>query len=355
MSSSRKGFTIAELLTLLGVAAPLLVVLLLHLRGPREASTSRQIKDATQIRGIHQGLVLFAQNNNDNYPLPGQLDKANTTLGKGSAKDDLGGVLSVLLWNGFFSPELAVSPLERSSLIKVHDTYALTNPPTAVKGLKGDQALWDPGFRGSGAEKVAKGGMKAVGALAEGENVTAHNSYALMPFFGARSSMWSNTFEATEAAIGNRGPSYEVVGMEAAATYRLLDTGAPTKSHGFTSETGKGTSSVTLGMYGDRSTWRGNIAYNDNHTEFHDRADPENNPFTFSGLKNANERKRSDNLFVAEDDATVTPLPTQIGTVTVADKEQRNPLRTKNNWIKTWTVAGVADDATTSAITVVVD
>ena len=140
-------------MTLLGVAAPLFVVLLLHLRGPREASTSRQIKDATQIRGIHQGLVLFAQNNNDNYPLPGQLDKANTTLGKGSAKDDLGSVLSVLLWNGFFSPELAVSPLERSSLIEVHDTYALTPPPLLSKGSRAIKHCGIRAFAGAGPRR----------------------------------------------------------------------------------------------------------------------------------------------------------------------------------------------------------
>ena len=40
----------------------------------------RLVKDSTQIRGIHQGMVLWAQNNKDQYPLPSVIDAHNDTV-----------------------------------------------------------------------------------------------------------------------------------------------------------------------------------------------------------------------------------------------------------------------------------
>src|SRR4051794_25187775 len=72
-------------------------------------STARQLKDSTQQRGIHQGFVLWAQNNNDEYPLPAKIDKRNDTVKeKGRAKNTSANIMSVLIYNGFFSPELCV-------------------------------------------------------------------------------------------------------------------------------------------------------------------------------------------------------------------------------------------------------
>ena len=41
---------------------------------------SRQARDADQLRAIHQGMVLWAQNNADVYPLPSRLDTADNTV-----------------------------------------------------------------------------------------------------------------------------------------------------------------------------------------------------------------------------------------------------------------------------------
>lgn len=352
MPSRRQAFTIFELLFLLAFFSQVLAGAFVLLRTPRHRDVDSQIRDSTQVRGIHQGLVLFAQNNNDSYPVPSVLDKANTTLTAESAKDDLGGVLSILLWNGFFSPELTVSPRERSRLVRVNDTYNLSDPKDAVRTKQGNQALWDPAYRGSSAEQVAKAGTKPVGTLPADANVVAHNSYAFMPFFGERRKLWSNTFVSTEAALGNRGPMYEVLGEQDKVSYRLLDTDAQPKSQGFTSETGKGTTSATLRTY-RKDGWSGNIAFNDNHVQFLTRPDPEDVPYTFSGLPGAS-RQRPDNIFLSENDATVTPMPTQIGTVTLADKAKTNPLTMSNNWLKTWTVQAV-EKGSTSAVTFVVD
>ena len=97
---NRKGFTLIELLVVIAIIA-LLIGILLPALGKARAS-ARQIKDSTQIRGIHQGMVLFAQNNGEVYPIPSQLDKGNIMIAANGKKDLPRHVMSVLIFNGFF-------------------------------------------------------------------------------------------------------------------------------------------------------------------------------------------------------------------------------------------------------------
>ena len=62
----RKGFTLIELLVVISIIALLIGILLPALAAAR--ATARRMQSNTQLRGIHQGMVMFAQGNNEYYP-----------------------------------------------------------------------------------------------------------------------------------------------------------------------------------------------------------------------------------------------------------------------------------------------
>lgn len=197
-------------------------------------AAAAQIKDSTHVRGMHQGMVMFAQNNGDRYPLPSVLDKAGKTVKEeASEKDTTSNIISILMWNGYFGPELCISPAESSDKIKVCESYQYSQPGKAVDP---EQALWDPGFSAD---------------FSDGN--TGNFSYAhAMPSASRLKIAWGNTFSASTPNIGNRGP--KVVGVKA-----LEDGGIEPETSG---------KSKTFLIHGDPGVWEGNIAYSDNHVNF---------------------------------------------------------------------------------------
>jgi competence protein ComGC len=142
-----RAFTMIEALVVILLIVGIIVILPM-LRLGRSYTDARQIKCSANVRGIHQGLVLFSQGNNDQYPLPSILDKANHTvrLADGTdptAKDTTAAIISTLIYGNFFGPEICISPAEANGNI-VHDNdYWYTEPKTVVNPKL---AVWDPAF-----------------------------------------------------------------------------------------------------------------------------------------------------------------------------------------------------------------
>lgn len=200
---------------------------------PAARAAARQLKDATQVRGFVQACQIWANQNQGRYPLPSRIDLAGSTVGgEAWTKDTSANIVSMMIYCGYVSAELCVSPAEVNPSIKVNEAYEFDQPKAAVKP---QDAMWDPAF------SVDFRDGKTVGL-----------SYANLQPAGKRLSRWADTFMSTEATWGNRGP--EIAGID-----RNGDV--------YTART-KIQDSNTLRIHGKPDRWEGNIGWNDGHITF---------------------------------------------------------------------------------------
>jgi len=136
----RKGFTLIELLVVISIIALLIAILLPALGAARR--TARRMQNSTQLRGIHQGLVTFANSNKSKFAGLDSKGKAvddgpNTTGNSGNG-DKIEARYWILLAGDYFTPEYAISPSETKTVTEYEEaTGTGVNPvqfdPTGVK------------------------------------------------------------------------------------------------------------------------------------------------------------------------------------------------------------------------------
>lgn len=120
-----RAFTLLDLIATLTLLAFLLAVLMPSMSSCRRSS--RQMQNSTQFRGIHQGMVMYAQGNRSYFP---GLTK--------DGRDDNPGVenrFSIMLNNNYFTGEYAISPVEvktawtTGAVSTAHYSYSMLQLP----------------------------------------------------------------------------------------------------------------------------------------------------------------------------------------------------------------------------------
>ena len=233
-----KAFTLIELLVVIAIIALLIGLLLPALA--KAQRNARTMKDAAQIKQIHQSFLTFANTSKGKLPTPGLINRkaADFFGGTGSGNQQLPGVgpedfnlnktsalYSSMIAQEYFGTDILIGPTEANPIVveDINYDFAQYNP--------GNDTYWDDDFE---------------------VNIWAQPD---QPFF-------CNTSYAHEAICGDRKSLKWRDNQDAA--YPMLSTRGV--KDGLPPGENDHDRSPTLLLHGARQQWVGNIVFADNHT-----------------------------------------------------------------------------------------
>lgn len=255
--NNKRGFTLIELLVVIAIIALLIGLLLPALA--KAQRNAQSMKDQTQIRQIHAGMLIFAGDDNGNLPQPGRINRRPVQVlggtqdipGQGPIdyeKNHTRHLYSALIAQNFFSTNLVVGPTEVNRDIREYTTYDFNRYNPA------ENIYWDGDYDSGGTENFNEGFR--VNQTAGDRIEFSHTSYAHMALCGQRVRLrWRNSQRSADPIIGTRGTG---------------GNGYSTSLYGSTPWGGdfndqqEHNLSPTLQLHGSQRQWAGNVVFNDN-------------------------------------------------------------------------------------------